>query len=341
MVHSLDSFNSLDFYRQHFHDVALWSQYVSVIGERHHLKPAAPVYTGAVGTFPTFIVANRWVVKFFGQLFNGSASYEIERWVNQTITENKDFTKDSGIQSPELLAWGTLEDLGANWSWPYLVFEYLPGTRIGAVFDQITLQSKLITAYELGQWVRKFHDLELSNQTSPLPKWISYADFISQQMIGCSARHAEWGTLPPHLIAQIDSYLLPVAQLIQPSAVSHLIHADLTQDHLLGIINNGVWHSNGVIDFGDAMLGSLYYELAALYLDLFSGKKRLLESFLHGYYDQTSQYQVAITSGEFSRIAMVTALLHQFNVLGRLPEITPDLNEIQTMEQLSERLWKI
>jgi hygromycin-B 7''-O-kinase len=38
-----------------------------------------------------------------------------------------------------------------------------------------------------------------------------------------------------------------------------------------------------LIDFGDAMVGDLHYELAALHLDLFDCDKRLLRQFLDHY----------------------------------------------------------
>ena len=128
----------------------------------------------------------------------------------------------------------------------------------------------------------------------------------------------------------MDEYLAANAAFIQGRA-EHFIHADLTGDHLLGRLENGHWKTRAVIDFGDAMLGNLYYELAALHLDLFQCDQHLLRAFLEAY---------SLPPGpDFVRKAMVTSLLHQFDLYGPLFERIPQLNKIHTMEELAAWLW--
>ncbi len=111
------------------------------------------------------------------------------------------------------------------------------------------------------------------------------------------------------------------------------IHADLTQDHFLGRFQSGRWETLAVIDFGDAMLGNLYYGLAALHLYLFDCDRRLLAAFLKAY--------GLPPDPDFVRKAMVTSLLHQFDVYGSLFAWNPELQEAPTLEELAERLWNI
>ena len=95
----------------------------------------------------------------------------------------------------------------------------------------------------------------------------------------------------------------------------------------------GLWTTSGVIDFGDAMLGDLYYELAALHLDLFAGDKRLLTDFLEAY---------GLTpETDFPYRAMITALMHQFDVFGSLFAYQPSLAEVKTLEELAACLWDV
>jgi aminoglycoside phosphotransferase (APT) family kinase protein len=100
--------------------------------------------------------------------------------------------------------------------------------------------------------------------------------FLLHQISRCRSNHLEWGALPARLIDQVENYLLPVEALLDLAYPPHLIHADITGDHLLGRINNEVWHSLGIIDWGDAMSGDLFYELQALYLDLFRCDREML-----------------------------------------------------------------
>ena len=114
----------------------------------------------------------------------------------------------------------------------------------------------------------------------------------------------------------------------------HLIHADLTQDHLLGRLEGGRWTSLALIDFGDARTGSLFYELPALHFSLFGGDKRLLAAFLQG-------YRYAGPTGEdFACRAMACALLHQFDVFSETA-LHPDWRDAATLEQAANILWRV
>ncbi|MBE0699083.1 MAG: phosphotransferase, partial [Anaerolineaceae bacterium] len=129
---------------------------------------------------------------------------------------------------------------------------------------------------------------------------------------------------------QIEKFLPPLETLVDHNRPVHLIHSDLTRDHLLGQVVEGRWQTLGLIDFGDAMTGDLLYELAALHLDLFRGDRRLLSTFLAAY-----GLNPAERSG-LARKALATALLHQFNVFGGLP---PEMLQVKTLEALAETLW--
>ena len=164
--------------------------------------------------------------------------------------------------------------------------------------------------------------------------WDAFRSLLDAQRPGCAARHAAWGSLPARLLDQIDAYLLPTQDLILPGEPPHLIHADLTEDHLLGRIAGGHWTSLALIDFGDAITGSLFYELCALHLSLFAADRRRLAAFLRAYaYDGP-------LGADFTRRAMTCALLHEFNVLEILNH-RPDLREAHTLEQLGAALWPV
>ena len=86
---------------------------------------------GVAGTYPTFIVqqapkrlqetARPVVVKFFGPLFDGAASFLVERDMGRWIEE-----QSLAIPSPAILAEGRLDD-----DWQYLVFEHIEWVSIG------------------------------------------------------------------------------------------------------------------------------------------------------------------------------------------------------------------
>jgi Ser/Thr protein kinase RdoA (MazF antagonist) len=121
--------------------------------------------------------------------------------------------------------------------------------------------------------------------------------------------------------------------LIDRRAPVHLIHADLTADHLLGELCNGKWVTRGIIDFGDAMVGNLLYELVALHLDLFRCDKHLLGIYLDAY-GVNHAFRKALP-----RKAMSVTLLHRFDVLVSLPPGW--LKDAPTLDHLAAVLWDL
>jgi hygromycin-B 7''-O-kinase len=188
----------------------------------------------------------------------------------------------------------------------------------------------------MGKYLRSLHHLSL-NTLSPLssslqPTWDSYAVFLHQQGSDCLANHHLWKDLPDHLLPQIESFLLPVEQLIDFSAAPHLVHADLTADHLLGQLEDGHWQSLAVIDWGDAMVGNLLYELVALHVDMFQGDKSLLRACLETY------QMPPFFQADFPRKAMNMLLLHQFPMPA---EFYQPHSDARSLQDLSLRLFGI
>jgi hygromycin-B 7''-O-kinase len=330
--HPLD-FRTLALLEQHenycnfFMDLELWEPFVRWVCKENALS-CRQIRTGLAGTCPTFIVDDAWVVKLFGRLFEGGAAFRVEREAARLISQVEN------IPAPAVLAEGQLLSPGKDWHWPYLVFEFIPGVSIGEVFHRISEKDRLRIAAELGAVIYNLHHLPLGDSQVFQPDWSAYLDFLNGQQQVCVTRHREWGRMPAHLVDLIDSYLFPLDDWIDMDKTPHLIHADLTRDHLLGKLEEDQWHTGGLIDFGDAMIGDLYYELAALHLDLFHGDKKMLKRFLE-------TYGSIPVDDRFVRKAMTATLLHQFDVMGPLFERLPHLRAVPQLQELAALLWDI
>jgi hygromycin-B 7''-O-kinase len=318
----LELLDNLDHYRHLFTSVDFWQPAVEEICRRHNLAPDGPVRIGVPGTCPTFIVGERWVVKFFGRLFEGGESFAIEKAAGALAAQ------DPAIPIATVLAHGFLRE--EDWPWPYLVYAFIPGASLGELAEQITAEDWLNIARELGETTRRLHALPLSGSPVFPDSQQPYLQFLQAQRAAVVEHHRQWGSLPPHLIEQIEYFIPPLETLITPGHPAHLIHADLTRDHLLGNISTGHWQTLGLIDFGDAMTGDLLYELAALHMDLFRGDRRLLSVFLDAYGIDSQ------TRASLPRKALATSLLHQFDLFSLLPEVLPDA---PSLEALAVALW--
>lgn len=313
----------------------MWAPYVLQVCQRHGFG-CRTLSPGLPGTFPTFIVEldpegfqrpfESVVVKFFGPLFNGGDSFRIERDVGYWLEQ-----QTLAIPSPAILAEGQLDA-----DWCYLIFEHVHGVSIGQVRDQLSQGDWLSVARQMGEYMRMLHALTVDRlaELSPAsqPSWDGYASFLIKQRTCAKANHRTWNDLPTHLLDQIEGFLLPVEQLVDLSSSPHLIHADLTADHLLGSLVTNNWQTLAIIDWGDAMTGNLLYELVALHLDLFRSDRYLLYNCLDTY--NLPQFYCQ----DFPRKALSVVLLHQFPMPAW---VYAPHRDARTLQELAERLFSV
>jgi hygromycin-B 7''-O-kinase len=331
---ALNAFTDRAFYSSHFMDATFWEPYVRQVCLEHRVG-CERIFPAVPGSFPTFIVESgdlgssihfRVVAKFFGPLFDGVGSFRIERDVGRWLE-----AQYLPIPSPAILAEGQL-----NPDWSYLLFEHVPGVSIGQLRSRLIQDDLLAIAHQVGEFLNCLYALPLDSlaTSSPLlqPTWDGYARFLHQQGLNCLANHQAWEDLPEHLLSQIESFLMPVEQLVDFSAPPHLIHADLTADHLLGSLVNGRWQTGAFIDWGDAMTGNLLYELVALHLDLFLANKHYLRNCLEAY------RLPPFFQDDFPRKALNLVLLHQFPMPASIYQ--PHL-DVHSLPELAERLFGI
>jgi hypothetical protein len=327
------------YYADHFMDLLLWQPYINDLCRRLGLA-CQQVIPGLPGSFPTFIVtlvqSSPWrklVLKFFGPLFDGHASYQVERYMGQYIAQHS-----LPIASPSILFDGQLDD-----DWLYLVFEHIPGLSLGGVRQQLSPEALGSMAGQLGEYMRALHTLTAEEvpafaSITPTHHLKDFLAFLEYQRMHCQAHHQQWNDLPAHLLAQLPDFLLSPHELLDPAAAPHLVHADLTADHLLGrlipqtgaIQPGSAWQSLAIIDWGDARLGNILYELVAVYVDLFHGVRHLLHTCLESY------RLPRFFQHDFPRKALTMLLLHQFPMPATFYAPYHDCN---TLYELADRLF--
>ncbi len=309
--------DSLEDYRRRFMDPEILGPHVRWVCARHGFSCRA-VRPGVAGTFPTFIVDRRVVVKLFGPLFDGRICWRVEKEAAELVRGVPSFP------APGLLASGQLPESG----WQYLVYRYVSGRSIGGARRSVSHADMRSLARQLGSWVRDLHALSLSARTA-LPR------LTARKLGSWYAVRRERGLpgWPVHLAGQADAFVScpgPYAPVM-----THFIHGDLTADHVLGDLRQGRWRTSGVIDFGDSMRGDLFYELSALHLDLFDADKRLLSAFLDSYRISGKDQE------DLTRKAMVRAICHRFDVLGPTFARIPRLGRLESLDEVAAELWKV
>lgn len=291
-------------------DADFWRPYLVTILRRHGLIDARQEPVAGIGpTYPTFLYGDV-VVKLFGFRRWWREGHAAERAAHAALAA------DPAIVAPRLLAEGQLFENAVD-PWPYLITERAPGVawhKAGLTADQ-----RLMVAAELGDQVRRVHDLRPSGIATHRA-W-PYLDVVAA---------AERSSLPPHLIAQVDDYL---ARLGPFDPV--FVNGDMMYRHVFVVDG----HLTGIIDWGDAIVTDRHYELAKLHLDTFDGDKGLLRAFL-----AASDWPIA---RDFAQKGLAHALYrqafglvqhHSMDVFYKLPDRLP-LQEIETLDQLALELF--
>ncbi|MGF1472524.1 MAG: phosphotransferase family protein [Rubrobacteraceae bacterium] len=293
-------------------DVGFWWPYVVEILQRHDLSDTGrEPMAGFNATYTTFLYGDI-VVKLFGYAGSWHKSHAAERAAHVLIAT------DPEIAAPSLLGGGRLyEDVRAPW--PYLITTRMPGTASWRV--ELSTKQRLSVAAELGRQVRRVHALR--------PLGVPTDDFWRALDMTAAAEHS---SLPPHLISQIDDYLVQHDPLDRV-----LVHGDLIANHVF--VDNGRFA--GIIDWGDAIVIDRHYELIQLHRDMFDCDKTLLRIFL-----EASNWPVG---KDFSRKAMALALHRQ--AIGLVQHHTMDvfepiaarlpLQDIATLDDLATELFAI
>lgn len=303
-------------YVQVFTDLAFWRPYIQAICELHNLK-CEYITAGYPGTNIVFLANNRYAIKLYSPFFDGQRGYELEREIYGWLAQFPE------IPMPQLLYSGTLYP--DDWHYPYIITQVIRGNSLRSVLDMALAQDGYSIAAYFGRLVRRLHHLPLPDNKHHLHRDASqWQPFIAQQHHTCVANHHEWGTLPEHLINQLDAYLARGSLDLWCDPV--FVHADLNADHILGTLQDGTWQTHGIIDFDDGRTGDPLYELVALHLGALHSNTALLRTFLRHY---------GPLPADFVWRAMALTLLHEFNVLAEVPDVAnaPDL------DTLAARLW--
>lgn len=320
-------FASREEYGRRFTSVDYWHPYIAIICQRHNLAPYQQIRAGKAGTHPVFIIDERYVVKLYAALFDGDESFRKELDLYRLCAYAPE------LLVPQLITYGSLFAEGSEYHWPYTISTVIPGVTIGTVLSDITFEDKLGVATAAGSFLHVFHHLPLERSSFFERSWEPFRAVLAYQRELCIEHHRQWNALPPHLIAQIEDYLPPIESLFDRQTTPYLLHTDLFDDHVLGFFDHGRWHTNGFIDFGDALVGDRLYELIALHIGLFHGDKRLLRAFI-----QTCGLADA-PQDQFVLRIMSFALLRQFNVFQQFFEDYPEALTLPTLDELALFMW--
>ncbi|OGT37465.1 MAG: phosphotransferase [Gammaproteobacteria bacterium RIFCSPHIGHO2_12_FULL_37_14] len=228
------------------------------------------------------------------------------------------------VKTPEIEYEGTIS------GWPYIVMNRLDGVLLEGLWEKLDETNKITIIHELGSLIREVHSLSTDGLEAIDCHW---TQFISQQINQCVAQHHAT-KLPEALLSQIPNYLATVKAFLPVIKKPVLLTGEYTPMNFLVTQKLGIWHIDGLIDFGDCMLGLSEYDLLGPGVFLIQGDKKLLKEFLLAY---------GYTSGNItpllSRQLTALMLLHRYSNLGVQIRISNWKNKVSSLSDLEKLVW--
>ncbi|MFN7038823.1 MAG: aminoglycoside phosphotransferase family protein [Alphaproteobacteria bacterium] len=282
----------------------------------HHNLPITSLVLFSEGTNIVFSYDDRLVIKLFPPFHQDQ--FESEKLVLQAL-EGKLSVKTPSIHS-----------LGEISGWPYIIMTKLNGTLLEALWDTLNHNNKLVIIKELGALIREVHSLSTIGLESLDCHW---TNFIKNQIECCVENHVT-KKLSTSLLKQIPSYISMVSKSLLKIEKLVLLTGEYTPMNFLVTNFECIWHISGLIDFGDAMLGSYKYDLLGPGAFLIQGNKELLNAFLSAY-----GYLPHELNSDLSHQLTALMLLHKYSNLEVQVRIDGWKNKAYSLKELEQLVW--
>jgi hygromycin-B 7''-O-kinase len=278
-----------------FTDAALWRPAVQQIYRASGLGVAGEVEAGYPGTCAVFIVDGRAVVKIYPPTLHRDFGREREAY---RLLDGR-----LGRTLPAVLAEGIFQD---QIEWPYLILEFRPGQAIREVWPAIPADNRLALAAELGELIRAVHNTPLVDTEHFDPRPVAWQVFVQERQAAALDELRQKAGLPEKVLAEIGELFAQGEPALPAGFQPCLLNADVTEDHLLLVEQNGRWRLSALIDWADAEVGAPAYEWPALWFSACQQEAAVLRHFARAY-DPT-----LILDEAFAREALLYTLLHRF-----------------------------
>ena len=308
----IHTFEEYETFKEHTQTLEKMAQEII---ERHQLSHASlTLFTE--GTNIVFAYGEGMVIKIFPPFH-----------LNQFTSDHLVLTHLEGklsVKTPKL------EHVGMLDGWPYMVMSQLEGTLLETLWETMDHANKVIIMRELGTLIREVHSLPTKGLEEIDCHW---EQFIEQQFNHCLEQHRS-KNLPKALLQELPAYLESVKAILPQIKQPVLLTGEYTPMNFLVKQVNGLWHIEGLIDFGDAMLGLPEYDLLGPGAFLIQGDKQLLSVFLQAY-----GYTPDQMTAQLSRQLTGLMLLHQYSNLNVQIRIKDWQHKVRHLQDLENLVW--
>ncbi len=310
----LPSINSDEEYEQLNLKDELFKNAAREILTRHHL-PDEPLSL-LEGTNIVFSYGSNRIIKIFPPIHHS-------QFMSESLVMKHLYNKLT-VNTP------AVEFEGEITGWPYIIMNRLDGIPLEGLWEDLDHHNKVIIMRELGSLIREVHSLPTQGLEAIDCHW---DQFITNQINQCVAKHKSTN-LPKVLLEQIPEYIKSMVGYLPTIKKPVILTGEYTPMNFLVKQKSGIWHIEGLIDFGDAMLGLPEYDLLGPGAFLIQGDKELLREFLVSY-----GYSHEDLTDKLSHQLTLLMLLHKYSNLRVQIRIDNWKEKVSNLNDLEKLVW--
>lgn len=311
----LSSVNSFEEYQKLKTNLDFLENLTQEVIRRHQL-PKAPLVLFSEGTNIVFAYGDSKVIKIF-------PPFHLDQFKSERLIL-KALAGKVSVKTP------VIEYEGEIVGWPYIVMNQLEGTLLETLWEKLDYNNKTILIRELGSLIKEVHALPTKGLEDIDCHW---EKFIIKQIKNCLEKHQST-KLSKHLLQEIPNYLESIKESLLRIKKPVILTGEYTPMNFLVKKSGDIWHINGLIDFGDSMLGLPEYDLLGPGAFLIQGDKQLLKEFLTAY-----GYSVDRMTDTLSHQLTALMLLHQYSNLNIQIRIKNWQSKVSSMKDLENLVW--
>jgi hygromycin-B 7''-O-kinase len=311
----LTSIHSFEEYEKLKQQIDVLENIAKEILSRHQMS-ARSLTLFSEGTNIVFLHDNSNVIKIFPPFHQDQFNSE------QLVLKHLD--AKLSIKTPRI------QHIGDIAGWPYIIMTRLDGTLLETLWETLDHSNKKIIIRELGSLIKEVHTIPTDGLEEIDCHW---ENFISKQIMNCVNQHRH-RQLSEALIQQIPDYLSSIEKSLRIIHKPVLLTGEYTPMNFMVKKISGVWHINGLFDFGDSMLGLPEYDLLGPGAFLIQGDQSLLREFLTAY-----GYSAAQMNKNLSHQLTALMLLHKYSHLKVQIRINEWENKVKNIQDLERLVW--
>ncbi|WP_245676875.1 phosphotransferase family protein [Oligoflexus tunisiensis] len=221
---------------------------------------------------------------------------------------------------------------GVQGDWPYIIMSRLPGVTLENVWPRLGNLAKAALLQDIGRIMSRVHAVPVGHLMDLPPAW---TPFFAQQIAHARARHTRLG-MPRWFTDSVDAFVQKALPLLSGSFQPVILTGEYTPFNLLVLDEPEVTRIAGMIDFGDAMIGTPEYDLLGPLLFSCEGRPNLVKALLSGY-----GYAEADQNRTLRRRLMLLQILHRYSDFRAQLRIPGGLDRVHSIEELEELIWPL